>query len=126
MFISLCFFADTTTHSFPFRVSYLNTPFQFIRSRISISTPRKESLIPSSTKYPPALNGGCFLARRSTYVLANFADFAILHFSVYQNKKHPHIQYPTPFAVCTTFVTPYFSTLSSGLFSFSAGSLPQE
>ena len=44
--------ADAFTTSFPFRVSYLNTPFQFIRSHIRISTPHCQQFI-HSFRYTP-------------------------------------------------------------------------
>ncbi len=44
--------ANAFTTSFPFRVSSLNTPFQFIRSRIRISTPHCSPFI-HSFRYTP-------------------------------------------------------------------------
>ena len=44
--------ADAFTTSFPFRVSSLNTPFQFIRSHIRISTPHCSPFI-HSFRYTP-------------------------------------------------------------------------
>ena len=83
--------------------------------------------ITSATKYQPASDGWYFLARWSTVVLANFTDFAIFRIRVYQDKKHPHIRYLSPFGVCNFIPSPLtFPTLTSGLFSFSATSFPQK
>ena len=83
--------------------------------------------ITSATKYQPAQDGWYFLARWSTVVLANFTDFAIFRIRVYQDKKHPHIRYLSPFGVCNFIPSPLtFPTLTSGLFSFSATSFPQK
>ena len=83
--------------------------------------------ITSATKYQPASDGWYFLACWSTVVLANFTDFAIFRIRVYQDKKHPHIRYLSPFGVCNFIPSPLtFPTLTSGLFSFSATSFPQK
>ena len=62
--------------------------------------------ISSATKYPPASDGWYFFARWSTVVLMYFTDFAIFRIRVYQDKKHPHIRYLSPFGVLTSFHHP--------------------
>ena len=83
--------------------------------------------ISSATKYPPASDGWYFFARWSTVVLMYFTDFAIFRIRVYQDKKHPHIRYLSPFWCLNFIPSPFtFPTLTSGLFSFSATSFPQK
>jgi len=87
LFNGLCFLADATLISFPFRTSYLNAPFQFHSFRISISTPHCRQFIHSIALHYANYH---FVSLRLSARSVPFHSFTARNF------RHPFQRYLSP------------------------------